>query len=158
VAIDPKWLDLYELPRPDWRPRWPFTPPGPAQLAFIAEIERAFDGLRLNGGMTWLQGGARDNREDADVIATIGGRDRVERWQDVPDGIIADHPAAHWFLDGDGRRFYLPAAMRFELRYRNRGGCILDGFFADPPSLQDRMTAEQASVYRRFHAWFKKCG
>ena len=163
MPIDPRELAPYTLPPADWRPPWPHKPAGPAQLAMISEIEAAFADVRFEAGTTWLQGEAIDNHEEPDIVAALGGVDRFDRWQDVPDGLIAAFPSAAGFLDARGRRFYLPAAMRFELRYRDRPEVCIDALFADPARPLDdpvwplpEMTPVQGRVYKRFYAWHSR--
>lgn len=90
-------------------------------------IETAFGDVRRGSGITL---------HEADVLDACGSeKERVkarkldtdEKWQDVPEREIEDHPSALCFLDPEGFRYYLPAYMRWSVRnYRTSNSLSCD--------------------------------
>jgi hypothetical protein len=91
----------------------------------ILEIEAAFRDVRRDGGVSWSEarvvevGGSAEGREAARA------RDGDWDWHELVenDGWYVASGVAEWnSLDATGFRYYLPAAMLLELRWRTRGG------------------------------------
>lgn len=115
----------------------------------IAEIEAAFDGVRLGGGATLHEAVAFEGTD----YATPEKRQRVRaldpqtRWQDIPDSSLEQ--CEHFFaVDEEGFRFHLPAYMRWLLRHprglpRYAGGGLLNQLWLSGHKPKDRLRAEQ---------------
>jgi hypothetical protein len=100
----------------DRLPWWQIDPLTSEDEQLIAAIELAFaDDPPLDDGLTLFQG------EEVDcsrvVFPEVRAYDYVSRWQDVRDDHLAKFGFAYSFLDDRGQRFYLPALMRWEVRY-----------------------------------------
>jgi hypothetical protein len=77
-------------------------------------LEAAFDGLLQPGvGHRTLQEGEAEDDYGVDPER----RDPTLRWQDVPDDYLLAYQNAWTYLDAEGFRFYLPAALAFDLRH-----------------------------------------
>ena len=84
----------------------------------IAEIERAFDGVSREDGITLHQAEAMDDYyKPADRVAFARLKDRESRWQDVPDRDIERYRVILSYADAKALRYYLPAYMRWTLRF-----------------------------------------
>lgn len=81
----------------------------------VALIERAFDGVSRGEGTTLHQAIAIDDYASEEAVAEAKQYDTETRWQDVPDDVIAQSPSVLTFLDETGRRYYLPAYMRWTI-------------------------------------------
>lgn len=82
----------------------------------LAMIERAFDGVERDDGITLHQAVVIDDygsQEEFDAAAKL---DTETRWQDVSDEDIASNPSIYCFLDPKGFRYYLPASMTWAVK------------------------------------------
>ncbi len=84
--------------------------------ALIAQIANAFASVTRDEGATLHEAMAIDDRKTPQEQRAARRFDRDERWQDVPDTVIAASGAALNFLDAKGFRYYLPAFMIYELK------------------------------------------
>ncbi len=85
----------------------------------ILEIERAFDGVAREDGITLHEAVALDDYASDTERAQARLRDTESRWQDVPIEDIEREYAIFSFLDDKGFRYYLPAYMTWMLRNLN---------------------------------------
>ena len=84
--------------------------------AVIAQIERAFDGVSRDGGVSLHEAFAIDCCvSDAEQVKARQ-LDTESRWQDVPGLDIEHYPSALHYLDPIGFRYYLPAYMTWTLK------------------------------------------
>ena len=130
----------------------------PAGQTLIASIEAAFDGLSLGQGMTWIQGEMRDNHESPEMIAEGGTLDRYGRWQDVPATLLGGFPSAGGYLDDEGLAFYMPALMRWEIRYgkyypMGSPADVLDSKRRDDPHFFDRFSDLQRELFEQYRTY-----
>jgi hypothetical protein len=82
----------------------------------IAEIEAAFQNVQRGGGLTLFEAHMEGVGSEAD-FQRARAREIHATWRDVPDKVIARCYSALSFLDPEGFRYYLPAYMRFAVRY-----------------------------------------
>jgi hypothetical protein len=82
----------------------------------ILEIERAFDGVARDDGITLHEAVALDDYASDDERTQARLRDTESRWQDVPEEDIEEQYTIFSFLDDKGFRYYLPAYMTWMLR------------------------------------------
>jgi hypothetical protein len=87
------------------------------QLKLISDIEEAFKDTTRQDGVTLHEAFADDNYLSKEECLEARKLDTDTRWQDVPDEVIKKIPSPFTFLDGNGRRYYLPAYMRFGVKY-----------------------------------------
>ncbi len=85
----------------------------------ILEIERAFDGVARDDGITLHEARALDDYASDTERAQARLRDTESRWQDVPEEDIEREYTIFSFLDDKGFRYYLPAYMTWMLRHLN---------------------------------------
>ena len=84
----------------------------------VAEIERVFDGVSREDGITLHQAEAMDKYyQPAERVAFARRKDRESRWQDVPDRDIEMYYTVLSYADVNAFRYYLPAYMRWTLRF-----------------------------------------
>ena len=83
----------------------------------ISEIEDAFADVKRGKGVTLHETDVLDACGSAEKRARARKHDADEKWLDVPDRDIEEHPSALCFLDPEGFRYYLPAYMRWSLRH-----------------------------------------
>jgi hypothetical protein len=81
----------------------------------ILEIERAFDGVARDDGITLHEARALDDYASDAERAQARLRDTESRWQDVPQEDIEREYTIFSFLDDRGFRYYLPAYMTWML-------------------------------------------
>jgi hypothetical protein len=84
----------------------------------IRELEDAFLGVPL-GKITLHEAEALESYATDVQRRAARELDRERDWRDVPDQAIRECPAALSFLDPESWRFYLPAYIRYGLRYTN---------------------------------------
>jgi hypothetical protein len=82
----------------------------------IAEIEKAFDGVSREDGITLHEARALDDYRPDDERAEARKQDTETRWQEVPAKWIEELGDDFTFLDAKGARYYLPAFMVWSLR------------------------------------------
>jgi hypothetical protein len=131
----------------------------------IQSIEQAFAGVR-RGSITLHEAEVLDSygtdaeRQDARTL------DTEEDWRQVPDSSIRECPTALSFVDPESWRFYLPAYMRFGLRFlaNPNNGAIDHAIYAldkgSTPYLFDHqlerfrtLNLEQARAVQKFLAF-----
>jgi len=83
----------------------------------IEKIDKAFSDVLRGKGITLHETDVVDCCGSAKERAKARQLDTEERWQDVPDNDIEIQYSALCFLDPEGFRYYLPAYMRWSLRY-----------------------------------------
>jgi len=92
--------------------------PDQAQLRpLLAEIDRAFRGVRLEDGLSLHQAQAIDLYRSESEIKAARHLDKEERWQDIPDGKIERFASSLSFLDALGFRFHIPRFMVYSLTH-----------------------------------------
>jgi hypothetical protein len=82
----------------------------------ILEIERAFDGVAREDGITLHEAVALDDYASDAGRTQARLRDTESRWQDVPTEDIEREYTIFSFLDDKGFKYYLPAYMTWMLR------------------------------------------
>jgi hypothetical protein len=132
--------------------------------SIIQTIEQAFSGVR-RGAITLHEAEVLDSygtdaeRQDARTL------DTEDDWRQVPDASIGECPVALSFVDPKSWRFYLPAYMRFGLRFLTAPskGAIDHAIYSldmgDNPTLADyklerfrTLNVEQARAVQQFLA------
>lgn len=90
----------------------------PEKLKLITQIEDAFKGdpCRLEEAITLHEAEADDDWLPKEKQLEARKLDIDCHWQDVPDEFMEKMPSPWSFLDNKGRRYYLPAYMRFCLK------------------------------------------
>jgi hypothetical protein len=83
----------------------------------IARIERAFGGVRREGGITLPETQIIKRGGSEADLRKARSKAEEKRWQDVADEEIEKHGNALGFLDPKGFRYYLPAYMRWSLQH-----------------------------------------
>jgi hypothetical protein len=94
----------------------------------VAEIERAFADVAREDGVTLHEADVIDDYGSAKQRIEARKLDTDTRWQDVPDDLIERSPSILSFLDPKGLRYYIPAYMRWSLRYLNRSESVTIDF------------------------------
>ncbi len=90
--------------------------------ALIAEITAAFDGVSREDGISLHEAAGLDNYEySPEERAVNRAKDTDAKWQDVPDGWIAQMglgDVALNYFDPNGFRYYIPVYMIWMLKVR----------------------------------------
>lgn len=81
----------------------------------LAEIEQAFGGVELGGGLSMHQAGAMDLLLEPEEVLQARVLDPEARWQDIPDDRLDEFHFALTYMDPEGLRFHLPRFMVFAL-------------------------------------------
>jgi Family of unknown function (DUF6714) len=81
----------------------------------VRDIESAFGSVVLEDGIGVFEAIALHGHVSDQDREQIRNTDFREKWQDIPDDIIANNGFALYFMDPKGLRFNLPAYMRFAL-------------------------------------------
>lgn len=84
--------------------------------ALIAEIERAFDGVEREDGLTLHEAAAMEDYVTPEELAKARSHDTETRWQDVPDKSI-QWGRMSLNLDEKGFHYYFPAYLTWYLRF-----------------------------------------
>lgn len=123
----------------------------------IQEIERAFDGVPRDDGITLHEAVALDNYASDMERAQARLQDTESRWQDVPAQDIEREYTVFSFLDDKGFRYYLPAYMTWALQHFDRTDSVsLDStiYALEPssyfPQRSTLFNRAQATVIRYF--------
>jgi len=82
----------------------------------LEEIERAFDGVARDEGITLHETVEIDRCSGERQLAKARRLDTDKRWKDVPETDIERFPSALCFMDATGFRYYIPAYMSWTLR------------------------------------------
>lgn len=90
----------------------------------VSDIEEAFAGINRGSSVTLHETDVLDACGSEKERARARKQDTEKRWQDVRDDDIENHQNALCFLDPDGFRYYLPAYMRWSLRYFKSSGSL----------------------------------
>jgi hypothetical protein len=115
--------------------RWAIAPvlTGSAETvdkqSLINEIERAFSGVLLEGGIGIHEANVIDDYGDEDQRrqARLGDSKSWVGWQDIPDDTLRRHYTTFCFVDSKGFKYLIPAYMRFVLRnYEEDGSASID--------------------------------
>ena len=87
----------------------------------LRQIESAFDGVELGGGVSLHQARAMDDYESPSEIAAARTLDTESRWQDISDEKLdrLSHTLAH--MDAEGFRFHIPRFMTYALLNEGSG-------------------------------------
>ena len=93
----------------------------------IAEIERAFNGVERDDGVSLHQARARDDYATPEQELTARKLDVEPQWQEVTQQDILYCCSALSFLDAKGFRYYIPAFMRV----------ALGNFYDDPNGIRN---------------------
>jgi len=106
-------------------------------VQIIDEIERAFDGVTRDDGVTLHETWEIDRCSSDRMRAKARRLDTDRRWQDVPDADIEQLPYALCFLDAEGFRYYIPAYMVWSLRHHQTNDSeavdnTVSAFMSDP--------------------------
>ncbi len=86
------------------------------RAAVIEQIERAFDGVQREDGVTLHEADVIDVYGSDEERAAARRLDPDRHWQDVPETVLA-RLSGMSFLDPKGYRYYLPAYMRWMLNH-----------------------------------------
>ncbi len=93
----------------------------------IETIEKAFDGVQLEGGISLREAIVLDDYGTEEERRQARLQDETVDWRRIPDETIAAASASLAFLDARGMRFHLPACMRFAVRhYEHCDSAIID--------------------------------
>jgi hypothetical protein len=84
--------------------------------SLIQEIERAFNGIDLGGGIGIHQAMALDDCVGSRALEKAKRKDDWTDWRDIPDELMEFGEAALCFMDAKGLLFALPAYMRYCIR------------------------------------------
>lgn len=87
----------------------------------IDGIEQAFGNVRRGEGTTLHETEVLDDYGSDQELAAARALDIDTRWQDVADELIAEHSGALCFVDPAGFRYYIPAYMRWTVKYFDAG-------------------------------------
>lgn len=80
-------------------------------------IERAFLNVPFPESQSLRQGRMLDDwNEDRQAYIAAREKDLYGDWSFIPDSDIREYGDAFFFLDADGKRYYLPAVMSYCLR------------------------------------------
>jgi len=82
----------------------------------LRQIEAAFDGVELGGGVSLHQARAIDDCASDVEIRAARALDTERRWQDVSDKKLEHLSDTLSMMDAEGFRFYIPRFMTFALR------------------------------------------
>jgi hypothetical protein len=92
------------------------------RLDVIAEIAAAFRDVALDEGIGILESEAIDSYLSDEKRRVARENDYREKWDDIPERVIAQYYSALCFMDARGLRFNLPAYMTFALRNYDKSG------------------------------------
>lgn len=165
-AADPELRAFTRPPHPDEaRPPW-WTPLADAPAVIIELIERAFAGVRLNGGVSL------DEAELIDAYA-LAPRTELDRppkgfghgppWEDLTAAGLDRMPYGNFcFQDARGIRYYLPAFLRAHLRDPRPPRALESLLFTlesglQLPALHRLLTTQQAHAIARYLAFVALC-
>jgi len=81
--------------------------------AALAAVHSAFEGVRLDGGVSLVQARAMDDYQPVPPQSD----ENDARWQDVTDETLRNYNDVHPFLCARSFRFYIPAFMSWILRH-----------------------------------------
>lgn len=84
------------------------------EKALIVQIEMAFADVTKGDGIGLRESAANDAGIDPEQDRTL---DVEQRWQELSDSLIEEHPMALIFTDTKGFRFLLPAFMRYAVNH-----------------------------------------
>lgn len=84
--------------------------------SLIAEIERAFDGVTRDEGISLHEAIALDDQASLEQQKVARKLDTEARWQDIREEDIVNCCSALSFLDAKGFRYHIPAFMWAALR------------------------------------------
>jgi hypothetical protein len=85
--------------------------------ALITDIEKAFDGVQREDGVTLHEARVIDDYGTDEERAKARENDTEQRWQNIPDKWIEKFPDALPFLCPKSFKYYLPAFMIWALKY-----------------------------------------
>ena len=130
------------------------------EQALIHEIEAAFDGVRLEDGISLNMTEYNDSGGSAPKYAELAKSDEREDWRRIPDETLENFTVTFCFTDLKGFRFYIPAYMRWIVRNHRTSSCIIGEFtiYALKPthylfaktSFEEWFTERQVAVILRF--------
>jgi hypothetical protein len=130
------------------------------EQALIHEIEAAFDGVRLEDGVSLNMTEYYDSGGSAPEYAERAKSDEREDWRRIPDETLENFTVTFCFTDLKGFRFYIPAYMRWCVRNYRTSDCIIGEFtiYALTPthytfaktSFQEWFTERQFAAILRF--------
>ncbi|HZK79927.1 MAG TPA: DUF6714 family protein [Humisphaera sp.] len=147
--------------------------PGPLQEAWEAQrerikpqllrqIEAAFDGVELGGGVSLHQARAMDDYAPAEEIRAARAEDTERRWQDVSDEKLDRLHDTLPHMDSEGFRFYIPRFMTFALRNESSQNfaCGDAIYWTDTPERYARhlnlLSDEQREAIEAFAGFFSE--
>lgn len=104
------WLARNELGEVGWIPLKSVLEPEVYEL--LLQIETVFANVTKEDGVGLRESAAIDAGVDSEQDRAL---DIEQRWQDLSDVLIEEHPFALTFTDQKGYRFLLPAFMRYAL-------------------------------------------
>lgn len=84
--------------------------------AVIGQINRAFAGVELGGGIGLIQAEYNDDRESEEVFRGLAEKDERHDWTKLTDEALNYCYVALCFTDAEGYRFLVPAFMCCDLR------------------------------------------
>ena len=87
------------------------------KLALVEEIERAFDGVQREDGVTLHEAEVIDNYGSWYERRAARLKDAETRWQDIPIDLIRDCDSNLSFLDAKGFHYYFPAYLIWDLYF-----------------------------------------
>ena len=94
----------------------------------IAEIERVFDDVSREDGITLHEADVIDYYGSEQEMKLARRKDREARWQDVPEEEIEKCYNSLAHLDAKGLRYYLPAFMRWTVRHARDSDSLSSDF------------------------------
>ena len=95
------------------------------EQALIYEIEAAFDGVRLEDGVSLNMTEYYDSGGSAPKYAELAKSDEREDWRRISDETLEKFTVTFSFTDLKGFRFYIPAYMRWCVRNYRTSSCII---------------------------------
>jgi hypothetical protein len=115
---------------------------GGGRAAAIAEIERVFADVPRPPNDELLHPRCFD---DGDIRALYG----IDRWQEVPEGIVEREYAALSFLSAAGFRHFVPAYLRWVLAHDDEGQAVIGSTLSalDPGRFGEELEDFQRSKY-----------
>ena len=81
------------------------------RIQVLAAINAAFDGVRLEDGISLHEAEAIDDYAMSDERTAARAKDTEVDWRDVPTSSLEEMYFVWSYFDGKGFRFYLPAAL-----------------------------------------------
>lgn len=135
-----------------------FAGDAPSARDLITQITEAFQGVTLGNGVSLHQAIAADDYAGPEAYAAARALDTDTDWRDAPREVMASRCEFFSYLDGEGFRYYIPAAMCFSVEHNGESDTPQRTYWSLLPTVAPRDFGKGHGQRFDCAAFIARCG